>query len=322
MDDLAHADLVIETVSMDLKQKMLAEIEDRVSPETVIASGTALLPVSQIAADARHKERVVGLNYFFPVHKAPLVELIVPEGAADWAVQTAHAFAHAQGKTVIRVKDTPGFYTTRILCRYLREALILFSEGTGLDQIDAVMKDFGYALGPFSTMDEMGLNVMNRAARFMAETMEEGRYEPFSALESLVDAGFGGRKSGRGFYVYPKGKKGKKSPNREIYRYLHGMKQGIGDDRKIQERLVLLTVNEATLCLDTDVIASPRDGDVGAVLALGFPPFLGGPFHYADHLGMQPLVNRLEDLADRLGNRYTPAGILKTMAKRGKSFFP
>jgi len=306
----------------DPKQKILGEIEQQVSPETVIATHNAFLPVSRIVADARHKERVVGLHYFSPVHKAPLVELIEPEGAADWALDTAHAFAHAQGKTVIRVKDTPGFYTTRILCRYLREALILFGEGNGTDRIDAVMKDFGYALGPFSTMDEMGLDVVNRAARFMSENMEANWFEPFETLESLADAGFRGRKSGRGFYTYPKGKKGKKKPNREIYRYLRGMKQGIGDDGKIEERLVLLTVNEAALCLEAGVIASPRDGDVGAVLGLGFPPFLGGPFHYADHLGLQPLVNRLEDLVDRLGNRYRPAGILKIMAKKGKSFFP
>ena len=324
MDDLAHADLVIETISMDLnlKRKMLAEIEDRVSPETVIASSTAFPPISRIVADARHKERVVGIHYFSPVHRVPLVELIGPEGAADWALHTAHAFAQAQGKTVIRVKDTPGFYTTKILCRYLREALILSSEGTGIDRIDAVMKDFGYALGPFSLMDEMGLDFVNRAARFMAETMEEEYYEPFRTLESLVGAGISGRKSGRGFYIYPKGKKGKKKPNGEIYRYLHEMKQEIADGQKIEERLVLLKVNEAAGCLEADVIASPRDGDVGAVLGLGFPPFLGGPFHYADRLGMQPLVNRLEDLADRLGNRYAPAGILENMAKRGKSFFP
>jgi len=322
MDDLAHADLVIDTVSMDLKQKVLAEIEDRVSPETVIAATTAFPPISRIAVNARNKERVVGIHYFSPIHKTPLVELIVPEGAADWALHTTHAFAYAQGKTVIRVKDNPGFYTTRILCRYLREALILLSEGTGIDRVDAVMKDFGYALGPFSTMDEMGLDVVNRAARFMAETMEAKWYEPFGTLESLAGAGFRGRKSGRGFYSYPKGKKGKKKPNREVFRYLHGMKQGIADDEKIEERLVLLKVNEAARCLEADVIASPRDGDVGAVLGLGFPPFLGGPFHYADHLGLQPLVNRLEDLADRLGNRYIPAGILKIMAKKGKSFFP
>ena len=323
MGDMVGADLVIEAVSMDLdlKQKVLAEVEDQVGPDTVIASNTAFLPISRIASHARHKERVVGMHYFSPVHKMPLVELIAPEGVADWALHTAHGFAHAQGKTVIQVKDRPGFFTTRILCRYLHEALILLGEGTAIAQIDTAMKDFGYASGPMALMDEMGLDVVNRVVRFMAETMGERWPEPSRALEMLVETGFLGRKNGRGFYIYPEGKKGGKKPNREVYQYVRGMKQGIADTQKIRERLVLAKVNEAAGCLEEDVIASPEDGDVGAVLGLGFPPFLGGPFHYADSLKIETLVNHLEDLAQRGFTYFAPAGILKDMVKRGKTFF-
>jgi len=212
LSDLSEADLLVEAASMDLdlKRKTLAEVEERAKPETVIASTTAFLPVSQIAADARHKERVVGLHYFSPIHKTPLVELIGPEGAADWALHTAHAFAHAQLKTVIRVKDTPGFYTTRVLCRYLLEALILLGEGHGVEQIDKIMKDFGYAVGPFALMDEIGLDTVDPAIRFICDAMKEKWPKPPEALGRLVEAGLLGQKSGWGFYVYPKGKKGKK----------------------------------------------------------------------------------------------------------------
>ncbi len=323
MDDMAGADLVIEAVSMDLdhKQKILAEIEERVGTETLIAINTSFLPVSRIAADARHKERVVGLHYFSPVHKMPLVELIAPDGVADWALHTAHGFTHMQGKTVIQVKDTPGFYTTRVLCRYLLEALILLGEGTDIEKIDEAMKDFGYSSGPMALMDEMGLDVVNQVARFMAEALEGRWPEPIKALGLLVDAGFLGRKTGRGFYTYPEGKKGKIKSNQEVYNYFRDMNRNVADSGKIRDRLVFIKVNEAAFCLEEDVIASPGDGDVGAVLGLGFPPFLGGPFHYADSLGIETLVKGLEDLTQQGYAHYAPASVLKDMAKKGKWFF-
>jgi 3-hydroxyacyl-CoA dehydrogenase/enoyl-CoA hydratase/3-hydroxybutyryl-CoA epimerase len=308
-------------MDLDLKQKVLAEVEERVSPDTVIASNTGFLPVSRIAAHARHKERVVGMHYFYPVHKMPLVELIAPEGIADWALHTAHGFAHRQGKTVIQVKDRPGFYTTRILCRYLHEALVLLGEGNDIEKIDEAMKDFGYSSGPMALMDQMGLEVVNRMIRFMSEAFGERWPEPLIDLGLLVDAGFLGRKNGRGFYAYPVGKKGGKKPNREIYSSLPEMKKGITDHQKIHERLALIMVNEAATCLEEEVIASPRDGDVGAVLGLGFPPFLGGPFHYADNLGVGKLVKDMEDLTLLGCAHFEPAGILKDMAKKGKRFF-
>ena len=324
MDDMAGSDLVIETVSMypHLKQKVLAEVEKRVGPETVIVSNTFFLPISQIAADVRQKERVVGIHYFSPVHKMPLVELIAPEGVADWALHTAHGFARLQGKTVIQVKDTPGFYTTRILCRYLHEALILLREGSGIEEIDEAMMDFGYSSGPMALMDAMGLDVINRVDRFMCDVMGRRWPEPFKALVLLMDAGGAGRKNGLGFYVYPKGKKGKKRPNRNVYQYVAAINQGLSDTRKIRERLVLVTINEAARCLEEAVIASPRDGDVGAVLGFGFPPFLGGPFHYADNFGIETLVKGLEVLGQKGDAHYEAAGILKDMVKRGKTFFP
>jgi 3-hydroxyacyl-CoA dehydrogenase/enoyl-CoA hydratase/3-hydroxybutyryl-CoA epimerase len=249
MDDLGKADLVVEATSMDpdSKRKILTELEERVSPETVIAIHTAFLPVSGIVTDARHKERMVGVHYFLPVHRVPLVELVAPEGVADRALHTAHAFAHAQEKAVIRVKDTPGFYATRVLCRYLLEALTLLGEGHDMQQIDKVMADFGYSEGPFALMDEMGLNTADQSIRFMCDAMKERFREPFKPLGRLVEAGFLGRQSGRGFYVYSKKRKGDKKPNPDMVKYVPRIKEGLEDSRGIRERLLFSKVNEAAI---------------------------------------------------------------------------
>ncbi len=324
MGDLSGADLLIEAVANDpdLKGKTLAEIEKYVNPETVIATNTVFVPVSRIAKDIRHRERVVGVRYFAPVHKVPVAELIAPDGAADWALGTVQNFLHDQGKTVICVKDTPGFFTTKVLCRYLMEALMLLEEGHEIDRIDRIMKDFGYASGPMAIMDEMGLETVSRLGRFMAHTMKERFPEPSNTLSLLMEAGLTGQKNGRGFYLYSKGKKGRKAPNRKIYGAIPGTGRAVTYGEEIRDRLVLSTVNEAARCLETQVIASPRDGDVGSVLGLGFPPFRGGPFHYADHLGATRVLNRLEHLRGAFGPRFAPAEILKDMAKREERFFP
>jgi len=170
-------------------------------------------------------------------------------------------------------------------------------------------------------MDEMGLDAVNREVRFMCDAMGEKWPELFKTLGLLVEAGFSGREEGVGFYTYARGKRGKKKPNRGVYQYMDGMEQDILDVQKIRERLVLVTVNEAAFCLEEEVIGSPEDGDVGAVLGMGFPPFLGGPFHYADSLGLDTLVNHLKNLAQKGYAYYAPAGILRDMAKRGTRFF-
>lgn len=150
MDQVAGADLVIESVydDLELKRLTLAAAEEVIDAEAVYACNTSHLPLVDIAARAAHPERVVGLHYFAPVPKTPMVELVVPEAAADWAVDTAAAWALAQGKTVVKVKDRPGFYTTRVLTPYLGEALRLVTEGAAVPELDRALRDFGFASGP------------------------------------------------------------------------------------------------------------------------------------------------------------------------------
>ncbi len=321
-DGLRRADLVVEAVFEDLglKRAVLAEVEALMPAQAVFASNTSALPIASIAQGARHPERILGMHYFSPVPKMPLLELVVAEKTAPWAVATARAFAVRQGKTVIVVKDGPGFYTTRILSPFLSEAVLLLEEGARIEDVDRAVKDFGYPVGPITLLDEVGIDVGAHVTRELGPVYAHRGLGGTGALPRLFDAGYLGRKNGRGFYVYPPpGKKGKKRPNEEVYALLGGAPRRTVDC--MAERLALLMANEAVHCLEESVISCPRDGDVGAVLGLGFPPFRGGPFHHLDALGAQHAVERFEALAKLHGQRFVPAPLLVQMAKEGKRFF-
>jgi 3-hydroxyacyl-CoA dehydrogenase/enoyl-CoA hydratase/carnithine racemase len=311
VEDLDGADLVIEAVfeDLDLKRRVLAEVEERVGDETVFASNTSALPIGEIAAEARCPERVIGMHYFSPVPKMPLLEIVVAEQTADWTTATAHAFGTAQGKTCIVVKDGPGFYTTRILAPFLNEAVLLIEEGARVEDVDRAMKDFGYPVGPLALVDEVGIDVGAHVARDLGRAFADRGLEGSGAMPRLFDAGLYGRKNGRGFYLYPKKKKKKKEVNPGVYDLLGGGARTSVGVTEIQDRLALLMVNEAVHCLQEGVISSPRDGDLGAILGLGFPPFRGGPFRYVETVGRETVKTRLEELAAQHGKRFEPAGL-------------
>jgi 3-hydroxyacyl-CoA dehydrogenase len=314
VDDLEGAELIVEAVfeDLELKRRVLAEVEERVADDAVFASNTSALPIGKIAAGARHPERVIGMHYFSPVPKMPLLEIVVAEQTADWATATAHAFGTAQGKTCIVVKDGPGFYTTRILAPYLNEAVLLVEEGARIEDVDRAMKDFGYPVGPLALVDEVGIDVGAHVAQDLGRAFADRGLEGSGAMPRLYEAGLHGRKNGRGFYLYPKAKKkGRKQINPKIYDLLGGEARRSVDSSEIQDRLALLMVNEAVHCLQEGVISSPRDGDLGAILGLGFPPFRGGPFRHIDTLGREAVRARLEELAGKHGKRFETAGSLR-----------
>jgi len=320
--DLAGADLIIEAVfeDLELKRKILAATEQQIPPSTVFASNTSALPIASIAEGARHPERVIGMHYFSPVPKMPLLELIVTPATADWAVATARAFGIKQGKTVVVVKDGPGFYTSRILSPYLAEATMLVEEGAGVREVDNALLDFGYPVGPLALLDEIGIDVAAHVARNFGQLFSSRGLGDSDAFPRLHDAGYEGRKNKRGFYRYDGSKKGKKEANAEIYAVLGGAprKQIAADE--IAQRAALLMVNEAVYCLQEEIIASPTDGDVGAILGLGFPPFRGGPFRYVDAVGACALVDTMSRLRDTHGPRFEPAPLLVDMARENNSF--
>jgi 3-hydroxyacyl-CoA dehydrogenase/enoyl-CoA hydratase/carnithine racemase len=323
--DLGGTDLVIEAVfeDLELKRRVLAEVEELIPDGAVFASNTSALPIAEIAAGARRPERVLGMHYFSPVPKMPLLEIVVAERTSASATAVARSFGTAQGKTCIVVKDGPGFYTTRILAPYLNEAVLLVEEGVRIEHIDRAMKDFGYPVGPLALVDEVGIDVGAHVARDLGRAFADRGLEGSGAMPRLFEAGLRGRKNGRGFYRYPAGqKKARKTANSEIYGLLGGeVRRGIAAS-EIQDRLALLMVNEAAHCLQEGVISSPRDGDLGAILGLGFPPFRGGVFRWVDSVGAEGVVARLDELAGAHGRRFEPAAMLVEMATNGGKFYP
>lgn len=310
----AHAELVIEAVyeDLDLKRRVLSELEEVVGGEAILASNTSALPIAQLAREARAPERILGMHFFSPAHRMPLVEIVRWKGSADRAVQTAVAAALRLGKTPIVVADGPGFYTTRTLGAMVAEAGQLLTEGARIEEVDEAMVRFGFPMGPFALLDELGLEVAAHVARFLQSALP-GRLAEAGAIFPLVEDGRRGRRSRRGFYRYD----GRRQPDAEVYALLGVEPRGL-PGAVVRQRLSLAFVNEAARCLEEGILASPRDGDVGAVLGVGFPPFLGGPFRYAQEEGMGSMAGRLEELAAEHGPRFAPSGALLS----GEPFYP
>jgi 3-hydroxyacyl-CoA dehydrogenase/enoyl-CoA hydratase/3-hydroxybutyryl-CoA epimerase len=317
----ARADLVIEAVfeDLDVKRKVFAELEEVVSRETVLASNTSTIPIARIGEAARHPERILGMHFFSPVERMPLLEVIPAERTGPDAVVTAVRFGRKMGKTVIVVADHPGFWVNRILFPYLNEAGHLLGEGVPIEVIDRAMVGFGFPVGPITLLDEVGMDVGLKASQVMNAAFGD-RMQPGPSVERMVAAGRLGRKAGQGFYLYRGGHK--TEPDPAAYRFL-GVKPLAGfQERPVAERLVLMLLNEAAIAVSEGVVRSPRDGDIGAVFGIGFPPFRGGPLRYIDSLGAAQVVARLEAGVVDHGPRFTPAPVLVEMAKRGERFYP
>jgi len=312
--------LVIEAVfeDLNLKHKIIKEVEEATSDDTIFASNTSSLPISEIAKASSHPENVIGMHYFSPVQKMPLLEIITTEQTADWVTATAYEVGVKQGKTVIVVNDGPGFYTTRILAPFMNEALLLLEEGASIEFLDKAMKQFGYPVGPMALLDEVGFDVGAHVGETMKPMFDKRGARSSEKAQELVDAGYLGRKNKKGMYSYSDGKK--KEVNTGIYKYFGGTNRTNPDMETAQLRMALTMINEAAYCLEEGILKSATDGDLGAILGLGFPPFLGGPFRYIDHLGSGTIVKKLNGFAEEFGPRFKPASILMDKAKDGKKF--
>lgn len=330
-----NVDLVIEAVFEDLnvKHQVLREVEGELRPSAIFASNTSTIPIAQIATASARPGHVVGMHFFSPVHKMPLLEVIEADATNVDVVASVVAYGKKLGKTVIVVHDGPGFYVNRILTPYINEAGRLLDQGAAIDAIDEALLDFGFPVGPITLIDEVGLDVGSKAGKIMYEAFGE-RFAPPSSMQAVVASGRYGRKAKKGFYLYDEeGKKGE--VDQSVYTLLApGARETTTTSgnqlqtraqippSEIQQRTVLPMLNEAARCLAEHVIRSARDGDVGAVFGFGFPPFRGGPFRYMDSIGIPELVKRLEDLNDRFPGRFEPAEILVSMARRGDRFYP
>ncbi len=317
-----RAELTIEAVFEDLavKQQVLSEVEQVLPPSGVFASNTSTIPITRIAEAARHPERVIGMHFFSPVAKMPLLEVIPGARTAPQTVSTAVAFGRRMGKTVIVVQDSPGFWVNRILAPYANEVGHLLAEGASIEDIDALAVRFGFPVGPVTSLDEVGLDVAIKVAGVMQEAYGD-HIQPAqgAGIEALVNAQRLGRKSGRGFYLYKGGKK--RGVDDSVYGLLGVHPNGGPRPAEILQRLILGMVNEAARAVGEGVVRSPRDGDIGAIFGFGFPPFRGGPLRYADDLGAERLVADLEHLAERYGPRFAPCDVLREQASRGTKFY-
>ena len=318
-----QCDVVVEAVFEDvaLKQKILADVESRAHADQVFASNTSALPIAQIAAKAKHPERVLGMHFFSPVEKMPLLEIVVTPKTANWATARAFELGKAMGKQIIIVKDSPGFYTTRALAFFLAEAALILAEGNRIDAIDKAMTDFGFPVGPITLIDEVGIDVGVHVLKTMGDAFGERLKVP-AGLNEVQNSGRMGRKNGKGFYKYENGKK--TVPDESIYELTQPARESTSLLRaeEIVDRCALVFINESVRCLEEGLLASAFDGDIGAVFGLGFPPFWGGPFKYVDLTGAAVIVDRLKGLADKYGARFAPATLLLRHAEKGTKFFP
>lgn len=321
-DHVCEADLVIEAVfeELSLKQKILGDVQKRCKKSTVFATNTSSLPLADITQKSDNPNNVVGMHYFSPVPKMPLLEVIVTEKTSKKARQMAINVGVKQGKTVVVVKDGPGFYTTRVLSAMTHEAIKVLHDGAKIEDVDNAMKDWGFPVGPLALMDEVGIDVGAHIARgALGEMFIERGIEQDDTVQKLADDKLYGRKSGKGFYRYPK--KGKKTVNTDIYSYFGGEDRQTMDKTTIQNRIGLIFVNECVHCLQEGILERPADGDLAAILGLGFPPFTGGPFRYIDARGASEIHETLNRLAKQHGNRFEPAQLLADKAEQQGSFY-
>jgi 3-hydroxyacyl-CoA dehydrogenase/enoyl-CoA hydratase/3-hydroxybutyryl-CoA epimerase len=316
-------DVVIEAVfeDLELKRELVRMVEAEAGPETIFASNTSSLPIAAIAAGAQRPERVIGMHYFSPVPKMPLLEVVVTERTDPQVTATCVELGKRQGKVVIVVRDGAGFYTSRILGAFLNEAAHALGEGYAIDAIDRSVIRLGFPVGPFQLLDEVGLDVGAKVAKVLNEAFG-ARLAPATSMGRLLEEGRLGRKARKGFYAYDADyKKGERPVDPSVYELLGWQRRETDDSRVVAERCLLQMVNEAARCVDEGIVRSPRDADVGAVFGLGFPPFLGGPCRYVDAQGARTVVRRLEELRANLGERFTPAPLLTEQARAGRRFF-
>jgi 3-hydroxyacyl-CoA dehydrogenase / enoyl-CoA hydratase / 3-hydroxybutyryl-CoA epimerase len=316
-----RADVVIEAVveNLQIKQQVLAEFEALARPDAIFATNTSTIPITRIAAAAKRPENVVGMHFFNPVDRMPLVEVIRGEKTSDQAMVTVAALARKLGKTVVYCNDGPGFVVNRILGPYMNESAFLLEEGNSIESLDKAMVDFGMPMGPMALLDEVGIDVAAKVAGILTEAFGD-RMEKSGVVEKLYADGRHGKKNGRGLYLYAKGKR--QGPDPTVYKVL-----GIGsprpaDPRAVVERMVLAMVNEASLILDEKIVGSPGELDLAMIMGTGFPPFRGGLLRYADSLGLPYIVARLDELSSRAGARFRPNEPLAKLAARDGRFYP
>jgi 3-hydroxyacyl-CoA dehydrogenase/enoyl-CoA hydratase/3-hydroxybutyryl-CoA epimerase len=288
---VSHADIIIEAIfeDADVKRALYQEIEPRMKPDAVLATNTSSIKLEDLSSSLNKPGRLVGLHFFNPVAKMPLVEIIRGNESDEDVVQKALAFGLSIGKLPLPVKSSPGFLVNRILMPYLLEAVTMVGEGVPPEVIDKAATDFGMPMGPIELADTVGLDICKSVAEILSAALDMPLPENLNAMAAANKLG---KKSGEGFYKYTKGKAQKNKAAR------------FADVQKVQDRLVMRLLNEATACLREEIVESDELIDAGVIFGTGFAPFRGGPIHYIREAGKQELSERMNELRQEYGDRF------------------
>jgi 3-hydroxyacyl-CoA dehydrogenase/enoyl-CoA hydratase/3-hydroxybutyryl-CoA epimerase/3-hydroxyacyl-CoA dehydrogenase/enoyl-CoA hydratase/3-hydroxybutyryl-CoA epimerase/enoyl-CoA isomerase len=325
--EVCRADIVVEVIveNPEAKQHLFARIEPLLGDDAILCSNTSTIPITLLASGLEHPERFCGLHFFNPVRQMPLVEVIRGKKTADSTVATAVAYARALGKSPIVMNDGPGFLVNRLLLPYMNEAALLLEEGASIHEIEKGAKAFGMPMGPFTLYDVVGLDVAVNAGRVMSGAFPD-RVVSAAIVGKLVDRGRIGQKAGRGFFDYAPAKGGKPprgTESEEVAQLIQECRQGPPRKFTIEEltdRLFLPMLVEATRVLEDGIVTDVRDVDLGLILGIGFPPFHGGLFFWADHIGSQKIVEKLKPYTS-LGKRFEPTKLLAKLAQENAKFY-
>lgn len=325
--ELCRADIIVEAIfeSPEAKKHLFARLEPLMSDDAILASNTSTIPITTLAEGLEHPERFCGLHFFNPVRQMPLVEVIRGKKTNDPTIAAAATYAKKLGKSPIVMNDGPGFLVNRLLLPYMNEAALLLCEGADLPKIEKAAKAFGMPMGPFTLYDVVGLDVAVHAGRTMAEAFPD-RVVPATIVQQLVELGRIGQKAGRGFFDYPPAKPGKPprgTDSAEVAQLIEECRAGKVEkfsSEQITDRLFLPMLVEATRVLEDGIVTNVRDVDLGLILGIGFPPFHGGLFFWADTIGAATIVEKLKQYAP-LGKRFEPTEMLTKLAADNAKFY-
>lgn len=325
--EFEHVDLVVEAVveNVNVKKAVLAETESKIADDAVLTSNTSTISITELSKALQRPENFVGMHFFNPVHKMPLVEVIRGEKSSEAAVAKTVAYAQAMGKTPIVVNDCPGFLVNRVLFPYFAGFSLLIKEGADFRVVDKTMEKFGWPMGPAYLLDVVGIDTAFHADQVMAEGFPDRmKHEGTNAVDCLFEQGRYGQKNGKGFYSYEPDRKGKpkKIYNEEIESILASTvdSQAELSEEDIIARMMIPLCIETVRCVEEGIVASPAEADMGLIYGIGFPPYLGGALHYLDQMGLQAFCD-LADKYSHLGKLYQPTEKMREMAKNNQTYF-
>lgn len=309
-------DFIIEAVYEDLKlkQRMLQESENYYDEHAIFATNTSTFSIKEIASVAKRPENVIGFHYFSPVTKQQLVEIIPHESTSEHTIATAIHFAIQQGKVPLLVSDTQGYFINRLITPLLLEAMQCVIDGEAIEFIDRSLQEFGFKIGPLAMIDEMGLDVLNKATPALVNAYGK-RFEMPAKTELLIRNERKGCKNKRGFYMYDKHDT-RLQEDKSIYYVMETITQNDLEAEEITRRCILRMINEAAWCLHEKVIQSPEEGNVASVLGTGFPQFRGGIYAYMEKVGTKEIVKQLKAHQKIYGDRFAPCPFLLAQAEK------